>query len=543
MAVTANTAERKGLMGQPQPLFSDRGFYLGPMFQQAADRHGAVPVTLDRPLDVNPVLGLDLSYPILAALVDELSGRLWEAGVRPSEQVAVHKTDNVDIVLLTCAVSRIGAVPVLLSPGLQGHVVGQLLERLHEPWLLTDRAKLTGPLRDIGVADLVRQTLSVDDAPGAVPLDKYAGAPPHTPVRLHPREPALITHSSGTTGVPKLAVHCANTMWNRLVPQKAMGWPTRGETAALHMSFVHSRFYHLLGVLLHFGSPLLFITDPEPAAAGPLLARHRPGIVETHPNTFVLWEELADAPGAPLARVRSYGSTFDAIHPRTVQRLLGASKRRSPWLMQLYGQSETGPVAFQWYTRRSAARADGRRVGIGIPGFTRVRIADSAGRRAQPGTPGRIEARTRGRILTYRGAQQQYDRQLGDGWWQMGDMGYRNRWGALYLIDREIDQIDSVHSNLEIEDTLMSRLDELREVVIVPGADREPIPVVCVRGEHPLDPRRWQAATADLPAMADPRQWRFDELPMTSTWKVKRVEITRMLTESTAVTAEQSSGA
>ena len=165
-------------------------------------------------------------------------------------------------------------------------------------------------------------------------------------------------------------------MWNRLVPQKAMGWPTRGETAALHMSFVHSRFYHLLGVLLHFGSPLLFITDPEPAAAGPLLARHRPGIVETHPNTFVLWEELADAPGAPLARVRSYGSTFDAIHPRTVQRLLGASNRRSPWLMQLYGQSETGPVAFQWYTRRSAARADGRRVGIGIPGFTRVRIAD-----------------------------------------------------------------------------------------------------------------------------------------------------------------------
>ncbi|WP_151476181.1 class I adenylate-forming enzyme family protein [Streptomyces albicerus] len=530
-------------MRQPQPLLSDRGFYLGPMFQQAAARHGAVPVTLDRPLDVNPDLGLDLSYPVLAALVDELSGRLWEAGVRPSEQVVVHKTDNVDIVLLTCAVSRIGAVPVLLSPGLQGPVVGRLLKRLHEPWLITDRAKLTGPLQDIGVADLVRQTLSVDDAPGAVPLDKYAGAPSHGPVRLHPREPALITHSSGTTGVPKLAVHCANTMWNRLVPQKAMGWPTRGETAALHMSFVHSRFYHLLGVLLHFGSPLLFITDPEPAAAGPLLARHRPGIVETHPNTFVLWEELADAPGAPLARVRSYGSTFDAIHPRTVQRLLGASNRRSPWLMQLYGQSETGPVAFQWYTRRSAARADGRRVGIGIPGFTRVRIADSAGRRVQPGTPGRIEARTRGRILTYLGAQKQYDRQLGDGWWQMGDMGYRNRWGALYLIDREIDQIDSVHSNLEIEDTLMSRLDELREVVIVPGVDREPVPVVCVRGEQPLDLRRWREATADLPAMADPRQWRFDELPMTSTWKVKRVEITRMLSESAAVTAEQPGGA
>lgn len=518
---------------QPQPLLADRGFYLGPMFRQAADRHGAVFVTLDRPLDAAPHLGVDLSYTVLATLVEELSARLWEAGVRPSEQVAIHKTDNVDIVLLTCAVSRIGAVPALLSPGLAGPVAGQLLERLDKPWLITDRAKLEGPLQDVPVAELVRQTLSVDDAPRAVPLEKYAGAAPHAPVRLHPREPSLITHSSGTTGVPKLAVHCAGTMWNRLVPQKAMGWPTRGETAALHMSFVHSRFYHLLGVLLHYGSPLLLITDPEPASVGPLLARHRPGIVETHPNTFVLWEELADAPGAPLSRVRSYSSTFDAIHPRTVQKLLDASRRRSPWLMQLYGQSETGPVAFQWFTRRSAARADGRRVGIGIPGFTRIRIADEHGRRVAPGIAGRIEARTRGRILTYLGMQDRYDRQLNDGWWEMGDLGHQSRWGVLYLIDREVDQIDSVHSNLEVEDTLMSRLEELREVVIVAGADREPVPVVCVRGEAPLDMERWRDATADLPKMAEPRQWRFEELPMTATWKVKRVEITRLITEGT----------
>ncbi|MFI1503388.1 class I adenylate-forming enzyme family protein [Streptomyces sp. NPDC020597] len=510
-----------------QRLLADRGFYLGPLFRRAADRHGAVFVTLDRPLDTHPALGVDLDYTVLADVVEELSGRLWAAGVRPLEQVALHKTDNVDIVLLTCAISRIGAVPVLLSPGLAGPVVGQLLERLREPWLITDRAKLAGPLQGVDVR--VRRTLSVDEAPGAEPLGGFTADRPPAPVRLHPREPALITHSSGTTGVPKLAVHCPNTMWNRLVPQQAMGWPTRGETAALHMSFVHSRFYHLLGVLLRFGSPLVLITDPDPAAVRPLLVRHRPGIVETHPNTFVLWEELADAPGAPLSRVKSYGSTFDAIHPRTVRRLLGASKRRAPWLVQLYGQSETGPVAVQWFTRRSAQRADGRRVGTGIPGFTRLRITDADGRPVAPGTPGRIEARTRGRILTYLGARAQYERQLDDGWWQMGDMGVLSRLGALRLIDREIDRIDAVHSSLEVEDTLMERLEELREVVIVPGADREPVPVVCVRDERPLDPGRWRAATADLPAMAEPRQWRFEELPMTATWKVKRVEITRML--------------
>ncbi len=44
-------------MQQQQPLLADRGFYLGPMFRHAADRHGAVFVTLDRPLDVRPASG------------------------------------------------------------------------------------------------------------------------------------------------------------------------------------------------------------------------------------------------------------------------------------------------------------------------------------------------------------------------------------------------------------------------------------------------------------------------------------------------------
>ncbi|GFJ94059.1 hypothetical protein Prum_077010 [Phytohabitans rumicis] len=324
-------------------------------------------------------------------------------------------------------------------------------------------------------------------------------------------------------------MHCAQAMWHRLVPQKMLGWPTRGETAALHMSFVHSRFYHALGVLLHYGSPLVLLVDPDPKSVGQILTSTRPGILETHPNTYVLWEDLADAPGAPLASVRCFGSTFDAIHPRTVRRLLGASKRGSPWLTQLYGQSETGPVSAWWYTRRSARKVNSRLVGIGLPGFTRVRVVDQDGNRAKPGTHGHIEARTYGRCLTYLGGEQLYKRQLDGDWWRMGDMGYLNRWGALHLIDREVDQIDSVASSLEIEDVLMSRLEELREVIVVPNGAGEAVPVVCTRNDEPLAPDRWKRATEDLPALAGPMQWRFEDLPRTSTWKIKKLEIARML--------------
>jgi fatty acid CoA ligase FadD22 len=200
-------------------------------------------------------------------------------------------------------------------------------------------------------------------------------------------------------------------------------------------------------------------------------------------------------------------------------------------LIQLYGQSETGPVVARFFTRKGAAKANGRLVGMGLPGFTRVRVVDDDGRPCPVGTPGHIEARTRGRILTYLGGEDQYARQLSGGWWRMGDVGYRNRWGGLYLIDREIDQIDSVDSNLEIEDILMSRLEELREIVVVPGVDGEAVPVVCTRGGEPLDPVRWKEAVAGLPAMAEPMVCNFEDLPQTGTWKIKRVEIASLLRE------------
>jgi acyl-coenzyme A synthetase/AMP-(fatty) acid ligase len=78
----------------------------------------------------------------------------------------------------------------------------------------------------------------------------------------------------------------------------------------------------------------------------------------------------------------------------------------------------------------------------------------------------------------------------------------------------------------------MSRLAELREIVVVPGLDGGPVPVVCTKNDEPLDPQRWQEAVAGLPEMAEPVVCRFEDLPRTGTWKIKRVEIAQLLRES-----------
>jgi long-chain acyl-CoA synthetase len=509
-----------------------RQFHIGLMFHDAAARHGGTPVRLDRPLQLAPADGLAHTVAGLAGRVDELAARLHAGGVRPGQRVAVHKTNNFDIALLAVAISRLGAVPALLSPALPADTARPLLRRLDHPWLVTDADWLDRtwdghvpdePLRGVLLS-------AGGDRPGAVALAALPPGPAPPPVLPGPRDPALITHSSGTTGLPKLAVHCPESLWYRLVPQKLMAWPIRRrETVAFCMTFVHSRFYNALRVFLDYGNPMVIAVDHEPASIGPLFTRTRPGYVETHPNTYIEWEELADAPGAPLASVRIFGGTFDAVHPRTIRRLLAASHRTRPKFFQLYGQSETGPVTARWYTRRHDPAGDARCVGIALPGFTRVRVTDDRGTPVPPGTPGHLEAKLRSLILTYFGEQGRYDGERDGDWWRLGDMGFVNRLGLVYLLDREIDQIDAMRSNLEAEDVLMSRMDELREVAIVEGDDGKPLPVVCTRDERPLDRDRWREATRDLDPMADPVQLPFDEVPRTSTWKVRRAELVRLL--------------
>ncbi|MEU3567976.1 AMP-binding protein [Kitasatospora sp. NPDC036755] len=506
----------------------NRGIRLGTLFDRAAARHPANVVILDHDTDLAP--GRRLTVGEIAGLVADFASRLWAAGVRPGDRVVVYKTNGFDITLLACVAARIGAVPVLLSPKLDGATVAELVARVDRPYLVTDRAKLDTELPPEVFGHARRVLLTSGEHPGALPLADLAGTPRVAPVTVSPHHPTLITHTSGTTGLPKLAVHTGWTLQARYRPQAApVALIRKRRPVAVHVSFVHSRLFTAMAIALLRGFPLIMLADDEPRRTADLFARLRPGVVEAHPNTFMRWEELVDDPRRPLAQVKYFSSTFDAIHPRTVRRMLGASRHRVPVFAQLYGQSEAGPVVGRIFTRWRGEDADGRCVGHAFPGMTAVRVVSQDGLPVSEASPGFIEVRTNGRVLTYLGEAERYAAQEHDAWWRMGDVGYRSRWGCLHLLDREVDVIPGFGSTLAAEDSLFSALDELAEVIIVPGSDRRPVPVVCTRDDAPLDPAAWARATAGLPPMAEPVQWRRADLPQTATTKIKRLELARAL--------------
>lgn len=506
--------------------------HLGLLVEAAVERHGAVPLWLDRPLDVAPELGLELDYQRFADLIVEASGWLHAAGLRPGEHVAIIKRDSMDVLALAAGAARLGAVPALLAPRLGAATMETLLGRLGTPLVVADR----NAVEACRLHDTAGPLVVIDGpATGAIALDDLRGGTAPPVVKRGPDEPAALTHTSGTTGVPKLCLHTARSLAGQARMQVIAGRLLMGrrDVVATCLTTAHARALSGWPALLAVGCAHLAMVDPDPRSAGALLAQRPPTLVETFPNVFIRWEHLADDARGPLANVRIFLSTFDAAHPRTIQRLLAASRRRLPLYIQAYAQSEVGGATISVRRRRRGPPGDARDVGWAVPGLSRVRIVDPAsGERRRRGEVGLVEVASVGQFAGYLGEEERTRTQVRGQWWDMGDLGVRTRLGSLRLLGRQVDAVPGLEDALALEDMILELLPELTELVIL-GLDEGPAtPVVCTRDDTSLDPLRWREATAGMPPLAKPLQRRWDELPTTATWKVRRPELVQSIKQA-----------
>jgi acyl-coenzyme A synthetase/AMP-(fatty) acid ligase len=502
----------------------DPPFSLGELFDFPARRSPGLPIWLDRPLDIAPQLGETLNLQQAADLVGESARWMVRAGVRPGDRVVVLKRPNLDITILASAIASIGAVPALIHPEVGRDNAAILLRRLVRPHVLTDReTREQGTLAIPQFEELAQTAMIVDHRS----LDVHRLQPPseERPIGLTPSV-VLITHTSGTTGVPKLVGYSGASLIHHVEAQSAVAalMRLRGIAAGL-MSFVHGRIYSALAVVTRRAMPLVVLTDPTPSKVRELFLAHPPEVIETYPNVFLLWEELADDPAQPLARVKYFLNTFDAPHPRTIERMLNASRRFAPAYLQAYGNTESGVLTVRGYHRQTVRHVHSRCVGYPLPGFTQVRVAQRNGSEATDA--GEIHIRSEGVADTYIG---QSDIALPErGAWRFtGDLGYRSKFGCLHLVDRAVDESGELGSTLLVEDKLLSRL-PVREAIVVPTRQGMPQPILCPWDGRPVDEASWRRASADLPPMLPPIQCGFDALPRTATWKIRRLEIRRRI--------------
>ena len=339
-----------------------------------------------------------------------------------------------------------------------------------------------------------------------------------------------MTHTSGTTGIPKLIAHSANSMGWRTAFQKSI-FSKMEETGllAFHISPVHSRFNIGISSLMTLGFPYLAIKDPSIHNIETLLKRFKPIGIETHPNNFVQWATLAKIHPELFEHTRYYHSTFDAINKETMATFLKTNREKNAIYLQIYGQSECGPAIVRKHTLESLPGINIRNMGIGFEHFTKARIATNDGTLLPTNTPGNIQLYSKGRALTYFKEDDRFQKNVYDEWWDTGDYGVINDKGELLLHDRQIDLVETVESTLAIEDYLLDHLPFLEEVVIIRDNHGYPQPIIAITDGELFQENLWFKAIENLPHLNEPIMMEYDKIPRTATMKVQRRTLEQLL--------------
>ncbi|WP_232795198.1 AMP-binding protein [Kitasatospora sp. NRRL B-11411] len=230
-------------------------------------------LTFDTAVDDHPA-GAALTLREADRAVRARAAALHALGVGPRDVVAVYVSAAADQVLSFLALARLGAIPALLNPGVEGERAARYIARLGAVGLLADpahRAELAG-------YDPAAPVLA--DAAGLGSADPDAAPAPY---RHHADDPVAITHSSGTTGMPKAVVHSHASLYASIRHRAALPRPQGIDRVLSALPAAHAATLIALNLALSFDSRLTWpartsrpATCPRSACGGtPATARTR----------------------------------------------------------------------------------------------------------------------------------------------------------------------------------------------------------------------------------------------------------------------------
>jgi long-chain acyl-CoA synthetase len=396
-------------------------------------------------------LGAELTYAALARATQARAAQYAAAGIRPGDVVPIIARNQVGWVTAMTGLIGVGALPAAVNWRLAPAEITALLRLLRPAAIVADAdcATAAGQAAE-ELADRV-PVLTVVDAATALP---GTGQPQQRPAgRLRGPEPAILLHTSGTTGRPRLVplTHQQLIMAAMFMKLEV----SEAQPGARHLSALplfHVAGLANLGYVLLTGGHLHVLGGFEPAGFVDELAGRRIQLTQLVPTLIhAVTDEVssrAEPPDLSSLIEIVYGAA--PIRPDLLARavrVLGCRFRQN------YASSETGPLPISSLSPADHDPALGLLATAGRP---------SLGWEVRLGEHGEIQVRGAAPLPGYwDNPEATRDSLTPDGFYRTGDVGTIDAAGYLTIVDR------------------------LRDVIITGGENVFPTEVEAVLARHP----------------------------------------------------------
>jgi long-chain acyl-CoA synthetase len=498
--------------------------------------------------------GRAISYAELDQASDAFAARLAQLGVRKGEPVVLFMNNCPQYLMAHYGIQKLGAIVCPCSPLFKEHELKYQLDDLKArvivvaqplmPVLATVRASTA--LEHVFVvryADLLPGSPTID-VPAELLAMKEAAAPlpagcedflavassgaPAPDAEIDLDDVALMTYTSGTTGLPKGAMLTyRNALFKSATAAECSGVQRQDVLLAV------APLYHIAGMVggvnltVYTGATSVLLYRFDPVATLQAIARHRINYWYSIAPMNVACMQVPGAKAYDLSSlvtnpVTSFGITFtEALATQWRAHAPNCDSFESG-----YGLSETHTV--DTYMPRQAVRWGTH--GIPIPG-NEIRILDpDTGAPVPVGREGEIVLRSPGVFKGYWGNPQATARTLRGGWVHTGDMGHLDADGYLTFTGRFKEMIKVSGYAVfpeQVESILIKHPAVAQAAVIgVPDATKgEIVRAFVVRKPGlELDADSLIAwSRENMAAYKAPREVRFiDQLPATGAGKVLR---------------------
>jgi acyl-CoA synthetase (AMP-forming)/AMP-acid ligase II len=474
----------------------------------------------------------EVSFGELNAESNQIAHALVRSGIGPGSRVAYYGMDSPDYYQIALGALKAGAVFVPVNWRLSSSEADHIIRDSEAELLFTEPKfrSIVGPLAP--ALPGLRDVIYVGES-GSGGLHAWQEGAPRSGIDpgTGPDDAAIQVYTSGTTGLPKGAVLAhrsffafveamarAGTDWFDWLPDDVSLVSFPGSSAAGLEWFMH-------GVMVGIPNVLMRVFTADEAVR--LIERH--GVTITYAAPAML-QLMLDQRGVSRQSFRSLRKVAYGAAPMPDPLLERCLDSMGCQFVQVYASTETGNVAT---ILPPADHVPGspllRSVGRACPG-NELRIVDEDERELPSGRIGQIWIKTPACMLEYWRQPEATKRALSDGWLRMGDAGYVDDQGYLFLADRLDDTIIVAGQNIypaEVEAALTSHplVAEAAVVGVPDGRWGEAVwaCVVPVTGESPAERELLSHLHGRVADFKIPTRWVFaTDLPRNSTGKVLR---------------------